>query len=170
VTGLRWQANDAPEPDPQPAEAMILALWDGEHRNAMRIDLWTPCLTVDDMNDFVNQTLLSLADTYRRATNDDDLTPWKRRAAPKCRSVSTSASLVRSASATLAAGVGDTFAAALALGSVNPGDRQLIVGTGAQPKQVRGTPPRGSSGPGLHAFCRLEGWLLQASVNSAGGG
>jgi sugar (pentulose or hexulose) kinase len=52
---------------------------------------------------------------------------------------------------------------------VNPGDRQLIVGTGAQPSQVSGAPPLGSAGPGLHAFCHLEGWLLQASVNSAGG-
>jgi xylulokinase len=69
----------------------------------------------------------------------------------------------------VAAGAGDTFAAALALGSVNPGDRQLIVGTGAQPSQVSVTPPLGSVGPGLHAFCHLEGWLLQASVNSAGG-
>jgi hypothetical protein len=32
-----------------------------------------PPLTVDDMNDFVYQTLLSLADTYRRATGNDDL-------------------------------------------------------------------------------------------------
>jgi gliding motility-associated protein GldC len=73
VTDLRWQADDAPEAGVHSAEAMILALWDAEHRNAMRIDLWTPRLTVDDMNDFVYQTLLSLADTYRRATNDDDL-------------------------------------------------------------------------------------------------
>lgn len=73
VTDLRWEADDAPEPGVQTAEAMILALWDAERRNALRIDLWTPRLTVDDMNDFVYQTLLSLADTYRRATNDDDL-------------------------------------------------------------------------------------------------
>ncbi len=73
VTGIRWEADDAPEPGAQPAEAMILALWDGEKRNALRIDLWTPALTVDDMNDFVFQTLSSLADTYRRATKDDDL-------------------------------------------------------------------------------------------------
>jgi gliding motility-associated protein GldC len=73
VTDLRWEADDAPDPGAQAAQAMILALWDGERRNAMRIDLWTPQLTVDDMNDFVYQTLLSLADTYRRATGNDDL-------------------------------------------------------------------------------------------------
>lgn len=73
VTGIRWEADDAPEPGPQDANAMILALWDAERRNALRIDLWTKQMTVDDMNDFMFQTLLSLADTYRAATNDDAL-------------------------------------------------------------------------------------------------
>jgi gliding motility-associated protein GldC len=73
VTDIRWEADDAPDPGEQAAEAMILALWDGERRNAMRIDLWTPRLTVDDMNDFVYQTLLSLGDSYHRATGNDDL-------------------------------------------------------------------------------------------------
>jgi gliding motility-associated protein GldC len=73
VTDIRWEADDAPEPGEQAAEAMILALWDAKRRNAMRIDLWTPRLTVDDMNDFVYQTLLSLGDSYHRATGNDDL-------------------------------------------------------------------------------------------------
>ena len=73
VTDIRWEADDAPDPGEQAAEAMILALWDGERRNAMRIDLWTPRLTVDDLNDFVYQTLLSLGDSYHRATGNDDL-------------------------------------------------------------------------------------------------
>jgi gliding motility-associated protein GldC len=73
VQSIAWEADAAPEPGVQSAEAMILALWDAERRNAMRIDLWTPRHTVDDMNDFVFQTLLSLADTYRTATGNDDL-------------------------------------------------------------------------------------------------
>jgi gliding motility-associated protein GldC len=73
VTAIRWEADDAPEPGPQRADAMLLALWDPEHRNALRIDLWTRQMTVDDMNDFVYQTLLSLADTYRAATRNDGL-------------------------------------------------------------------------------------------------
>jgi len=73
VSDIRWHADDAPESGEQTAEAMILALWDAERRNALRIDLWTPRLTVDDMNDFVYQTLLSLADSYLRATGNDDL-------------------------------------------------------------------------------------------------
>ena len=73
VTDIQWEADDAPEAGPQPAGSMILALWDAERRNALRIDLWTRSMTVDDMNDFVFQTLLSLADTYRAATNDEAL-------------------------------------------------------------------------------------------------
>jgi gliding motility-associated protein GldC len=73
VDRIEWEADDAPEPGPQAANAMILALWDPERRNALRIDLWTKQMTVDDMNDFVFQTLLSLADSYQSATNDVNL-------------------------------------------------------------------------------------------------
>ncbi len=73
VTDIRWEADDAPEPGEQHAEAMILALWDPHERNTMRIDLWTKEMTVQDMNDFFFQTILTMADTYRSATGDSDL-------------------------------------------------------------------------------------------------
>ncbi|HEX7021420.1 MAG TPA: gliding motility protein GldC [Trueperaceae bacterium] len=73
ITAIRWRATDAPEPGPQQAKAMLLALWDAEAGNALRIDLWTKDMTVDDMNDFFFQTLLSMADTYKQATGDKEL-------------------------------------------------------------------------------------------------
>jgi len=73
IDEIRWEADEGPEPGEQVAKAMILALWDAERRNALRIDLWTKDLSVDDMNDFFFQTLMSLADTYRNATNDSGL-------------------------------------------------------------------------------------------------
>ena len=73
IDSIRWSATDAPTPGPQEAKAMILALWDAEARNSLRIDLWTKDMTVEDMNDFFFQTLLTLADTYRSATNNDDI-------------------------------------------------------------------------------------------------
>ncbi|CAN5881498.1 gliding motility protein GldC [soil metagenome] len=73
VTGIQWEADDAPEPGVQAAKAMILALWDPAARNSLRIDLWTKDMGVEDMNDFFFQTLLSMADTYKTATNNADL-------------------------------------------------------------------------------------------------
>lgn len=73
IKSIRWSATDAPMPGPQDAKAMILALWDAEARNSLRIDLWTKEMTVEDMNDFLFQTLLTLADTYRNATNNDEI-------------------------------------------------------------------------------------------------
>ncbi|ADI16040.1 hypothetical protein [Truepera radiovictrix] len=70
---IRWSATDAPVSGPQDAKAMFLALWDAEARTSLRIDLWTHDMTVDDMNDFVFQTLLTLGDTYHNATKDVEL-------------------------------------------------------------------------------------------------
>ena len=73
IDTIRWSATDAPLPGAQDARAMILALWDAQERNSLRIDLWTKEMSVEDMNDFFFQTLLTLADTYKNATNNDEL-------------------------------------------------------------------------------------------------
>ena len=52
IETIDWQATDAPTNGKQSANAMILALWDPEERNSLRIDLWTKAMTVEDMNDF----------------------------------------------------------------------------------------------------------------------
>jgi gliding motility-associated protein GldC len=73
IQDIRWEADDALETASQQAKAMILALWDGVERNAMRIDLWTVDMTVEDMNDFVFQTLISLAESYGNATGNKSM-------------------------------------------------------------------------------------------------
>lgn len=73
IEHIRWQASDAPSPEVQDSKAMILALWDAEQRSSLRIDLWTKDMTVQDMNDFFFQTLLTMADTYYKATNNEVL-------------------------------------------------------------------------------------------------
>jgi gliding motility-associated protein GldC len=73
IEGIRWEADEAPSPGEQQAGAMLLALWDPQTRNAMRIDLWTKEMTVQEMNEFVFQTLMSLADSYLGATRNQAL-------------------------------------------------------------------------------------------------
>lgn len=67
---INWKAESSTADDPQRAKAMMLAFWDGADKSALRIDLWTKDMMVDEMADFFYQTLTSMADTYLRATNN----------------------------------------------------------------------------------------------------
>ena len=53
---------------------MILSLWDKKDGNAMRIDLWEKEMTVDEMKKFFHQTLLTMADSFERATGEKNIT------------------------------------------------------------------------------------------------
>ncbi len=46
----------------------MISFWDGAEKAALRIDLWTKEMMVDEMADFFYQTLMTMADTYGRAT------------------------------------------------------------------------------------------------------
>jgi gliding motility-associated protein GldC len=57
----------------QKSKAMMLSFWDGADRAAMRIDLWTKEMMVDEMADFYYQTFMTMADTFNRATKNAEL-------------------------------------------------------------------------------------------------
>jgi gliding motility-associated protein GldC len=67
---IEWNAPDGGVDDLQKAKAILLGLWDGDEKSALRIDLWTKKMMVDEMNDFFYQTLYGMADTYLRATKN----------------------------------------------------------------------------------------------------
>jgi len=70
---IQWTAPDGGVADWQKAKAILLGLWDGEEKSALRIDLWTSKMMVDEMNDFFYQTIFGMADTYVRATKNEEL-------------------------------------------------------------------------------------------------
>jgi gliding motility-associated protein GldC len=70
---ISWSASGSTVEEPQKAKAMMLAFWDGTDKTAMRIDLWTKEMMVDEMADFFYQTYLTMADTYQRATRNEEL-------------------------------------------------------------------------------------------------
>jgi gliding motility-associated protein GldC len=65
---LQWSASENHKH--AEAKAMILSVWDKDEQNAMRIDLWTKEMQVDEMKQFVHQTILTLADSFEKATNE----------------------------------------------------------------------------------------------------
>ena len=67
---IRWSASDAPGGANDEARAMLLALWDGKQRNGISLDLWTKEMTVEEMNHFFFQTLMTMSETLQRATQN----------------------------------------------------------------------------------------------------
>src|SRR5215472_12191833 len=71
---ISWTATETTADRARMAKAMMLAFWDGAEKTALRIDLWTKEMMVDEMADFFYQTFMTMAETYQRATQDATLT------------------------------------------------------------------------------------------------
>jgi gliding motility-associated protein GldC len=70
---INWKASDSTADAAQQSRAMMLSFWDGADKTAMRIDLWTKEMMVDEMADFFYQTMMTMADTFHRATRNAEL-------------------------------------------------------------------------------------------------
>lgn len=69
---LNWSAEDGGVVN-QSAKAVMLSVWDHNAQESLRIDLWTKDMPVDQMKVFFHQTLVSMSDTYYRATQDEKM-------------------------------------------------------------------------------------------------
>ncbi|TVR28691.1 MAG: gliding motility protein GldC [Balneolaceae bacterium] len=67
---IKWDATDLDGFDEASCRAMILALWDHNNKDTLRLDLWTKEMTIDEMKIFFHQTLVTMADTLENSTND----------------------------------------------------------------------------------------------------
>src|SRR5271170_486193 len=72
-TQISWKATDTTADSAKKAKAMMLAFWDGADKTALRIDLWTKDMMVDEMADFFYQSFMAMAETYHRATKNAEL-------------------------------------------------------------------------------------------------
>jgi len=66
---IQWEAPDAG--DKSECKSLMVALWDAKENNTLRIDLWTKDMMVDEMKKFYHQNVVTLTETYARATGDD---------------------------------------------------------------------------------------------------
>jgi gliding motility-associated protein GldC len=70
---ITWNASASTAEEVQKAKAMLLAFWDGADKSALRIDLWTKDMMMDEMADFFYQVFFTMGDTFLRATRRKDL-------------------------------------------------------------------------------------------------
>ena len=70
---IEWGASDRNNGVLEECKALAVALFDKDHRDTLRIDLWTKEMQVLEMDRFMYQILRSLSQTYLKATQNKDL-------------------------------------------------------------------------------------------------
>ena len=70
---MKWNAPDGGVSE-MDTKAMLLSFWDAEQQETLKMDLWVKDMPMDQMQLFFHQTLMSLSDTYFRATQDEKMT------------------------------------------------------------------------------------------------
>ena len=69
---LSWSAVDGGV-DAEEAKAFMLSVWDSNEKSTKCIELWTKDMPVDEMKIFFHQTLMSMTETFQRATGDEKM-------------------------------------------------------------------------------------------------
>src|ERR1700732_4350211 len=70
---ILWESTDAQNKEALPVKSMMLALWDQDYKNTLRIDLWTKDMPVDEMKSFFYETLQTMCDSFLRATGETNI-------------------------------------------------------------------------------------------------
>ena len=71
---IQWSTTDGPSgPVEAEAKAFLLSIFDKEHKDTFKIDLWTKEMQVNEMDRFFYHTFRALSDTYFKATQNKDL-------------------------------------------------------------------------------------------------
>ena len=66
-----WDATDKPHAGASETKSISIALWDHEHQNTLRIDLWTKEMPVEDMKRFYVDCIGGLSQSVLSATGDE---------------------------------------------------------------------------------------------------
>jgi gliding motility-associated protein GldC len=68
---IRWKATDQENNQLHECKSIMLSIWDAQEKNTLRIDLWTKDMRIDEMDQQFFQTLITMAETYQRATQNN---------------------------------------------------------------------------------------------------
>ena len=70
---ILWYSSDSENTQELPCKSMILALWDQQYQNSLRLDLWTKDMPVDEMKRFFYETLMTMSDSFLKATGETNI-------------------------------------------------------------------------------------------------
>lgn len=69
---LKWTAEDGGVEHAE-TKALLLSIWDPSAKETLSIDLWTKDMPVDEMKLFFHQTLVRMASTFEKATQETEV-------------------------------------------------------------------------------------------------
>jgi len=67
---IKWQASDSKNDELRDCKSIMISIWDAVQKETLRIDLWTNEMTTDEMHSHYFQSLLSITESYTRATGN----------------------------------------------------------------------------------------------------
>jgi len=74
---ITWSAPQSAINDAE-TKAIMIAVWDNKAHETLKMDLWTKDMPLHDMKLFFHQTLLTMADTFERASSDEKMSATMR--------------------------------------------------------------------------------------------
>lgn len=70
---ITWFASDSQMQEPESCKAFMLSVFDEKSSESLRIDLWTKEMRQDEMDKFFFETFMTMADTYNRANQNEEI-------------------------------------------------------------------------------------------------
>lgn len=74
---IYWSATDGGVAKDE-SKAALLSVWNSKDKETLYLPLWTKKMPVDEMKVFFHQTLVQMANTFERATNDEKMSATMR--------------------------------------------------------------------------------------------
>jgi len=67
---IKWSATDSKNSELRDCKCIMISIWDVAQKQTLKIDLWTNNITTDEMHSHFFQTLLSVTESYVKATGN----------------------------------------------------------------------------------------------------
>jgi gliding motility-associated protein GldC len=69
---LQWNSSQG-KGQSEKASAALIYLWNPQKNETFSLDLWTKKMSIEEMNKMMFQTIMTLANSYEKATSEDQL-------------------------------------------------------------------------------------------------
>ncbi|MBL0308409.1 MAG: gliding motility protein GldC [Bacteroidetes bacterium] len=67
---IKWMATDSKNHELRDCKSIMISIWDMVQNQTLKIDLWTNDMNTDEMHSHYFQTLLSMTESYSKATGN----------------------------------------------------------------------------------------------------